>query len=1081
MALLGGRLAVTEIIIVKPRFNIVMWNEEKWNFQELLLHRPPEFRGPKSRPIVRLDEGTVTVKRKVDGKTTYSQTLELIGLLLPAPSDRDAFTFQADIAFRQLGPAGPRSANAFGRVNLKTGEIQVEIRVANISFSEGLRAALPAEAGSHWDLFQPSGSVDLKAGFNNTTGFYAVADLMGAGFKYVHRGVTLNLQNLAGQCRFTPQGIEFHNVRGLLNATAVTVDGRIDGFDMKRAAMDVRITAVDADVASNRELSCAFSPKLTRIYDTYHPEGRIDLMMTVRREPDSGRAKPVVKGSVVLKDGKMLRTPRGHYITDLSAQVDFGPGKIDIKKMSGMHGSSKVTIEGTILSSGTQRKQDLRISAKGIYLDEDFGLLFGPRSRRYYDEYHPRGLADVKIHVFNSKDSDKRTVADVLFDLRDVEVYYDNFPYKVKHISGRVHITPEKTTIEAVKGRHGDAVIQIDGTVTRHKGTPPIIDLTIAAHNVPLDADLEAALDKNMRKYYRMFHPSGRGRVVNGRIYRNADTDWRLAYELPVEIEEAHIVYDLFPYPVEKVSGKLMLRPGHIEIKALRGQNGGARLTATGWAKVTQKGFACDISLTGTDVQLKDDLHNALTGQAHHAWTALAPKGVADITARLTQEAGKDSTLQQKILIKARDASAMFDGFPYPVKDLNGEITVESGLVKFEKLTCRNGGARLIISGSANFLDKSMEVELRVKARKLPLDDQLKRALPKRFQKVWEQLKPFGTADVDIKQFRYKSQTGDGGKGKERYVARWEAEATLDGAGFAGPMSMEVSAGKLFIRGRDDNGKLQFEGKLHSYKGKVAGMALDEAVSSFSMQADSPNIAIRSVEAMFYGGRVTGFGMVNLDTAQDGTTSFALNLSVADVDLPLLLTKGFHFEQDVESGRLKGRVVIRSAAPRHDEEADAPPAIEAMGDFHVTDAKLYRLPVVLGILNLMQLTSGEQKAFREISAKFFLRRGRFVFEDIRVAGRGLNLYGAGSLEPEGQLRLSFLTGRKQTKRFAPILHELLEGLRKELIVVEVVGTLQKPQIRRRTLKGITGPMRELLNLIREQRRSQSNSKKDNAH
>ncbi|MDP6380525.1 MAG: hypothetical protein QF662_04185, partial [Phycisphaerae bacterium] len=197
------------------------------------------------------------------------------------------------------------------------------------------------------------------------------------------------------------------------------------------------------------------------------------------------------------------------------------------------------------------------------------------------------------------------------------------------------------------------------------------------------------------------------------------------------------------------------------------------------------------------------------------------------------------------------------------------------------------------------------------------------------------------------------------------------------------------------------------------------------------------------------------------------------------------LVEGFDIHEDIEGGRLAGRIVLRSAEPWGTIKAPRPAAIgqtkylqglEARGDFHVTDAKLYRLPVVMKMLSLLQLGAGEKTAFHEVSAKFFLRKGRFILEDIQLVGSSLSLHGAGSIEPGGKLRLSFLTGRKQTKPFAPVLSELMAGLRKEIVVVEVTGTLKKPKVQMRSLTELTAPMRELLNLIREQRAATNRKK-----
>jgi len=53
----------------------------------------------------------------------------------------------------------------------------------------------------------------------------------------------------------------------------------------------------------------------------------------------------------------------------------------------------------------------------------------------------------------------------------------------------------------------------------------------------------------------------------------------------------------------------------------------------------------------------------------------------------------------------------------------------------------------------------------------------------------------------------------------------------------------------------------------------------------------------------------------------------------------------------------------------------------------------------------------------------------------------------------------------------PALEELLEGVRRELVLVEVTGTLAEPAVRLRSFTKLSAPLREFLSLVRESRRS----------
>ena len=99
--------------------------------------------------------------------------------------------------------------------------------------------------------------------------------------------------------------------------------------------------------------------------------------------------------------------------------------------------------------------------------------------------------------------------------------------------------------------------------------------------------------------------------------------------------------------------------------------------------------------------------------------------------------------------------------------------------------------------------------------------------------------------------------------------------------------------------------------------------------------------------------------------------------------------------------------------------------------------------------------------------------------------------GLGGQDPQVYLRLgnsyyhlhkiseamkAYRAGLKLNPNNAPLqeaLAELAEGIRKELAVVIVSGTLAEPQVEVRTLSSLTAPLRELLNMVREQRQREA--------
>jgi hypothetical protein len=264
--------------------------------------------------------------------------------------------------------------------------------------------------------------------------------------------------------------------------------------------------------------------------------------------------------------------------------------------------------------------------------------------------------------------------------------------------------------------------------------------------------------------------------------------------------------------------------------------------------------------------------------------------------------------------------------------------------------------------------------------------------------------------------------------------------------------------GTADLEGKWVNGQVAIQGKMRIQQGKIADKDVSETRLVLEKAAASDTVTIKSVEGEFYGGRMEGFGSIRLEP----TTRYALSMTASDVDFERLLREGFRLEHNMSGGRMKATLGLWAKG------ADAQ-AVEASGYADVTDAKLYELPPLLRVMNALQLAPADQTSFEKGRVLYFLRGKRLYLGDIRLEGRAVGIYGTGIMEPDGKLDMTFLLGKKNDDPLIPALAELAEGIRKELAVVIVGGTLAEPKVEVRTLSGLTAPLRELINMLREQR------------
>ena len=1045
MSLLRLAPAVTEIVVHRPTINLVLWDEKVWNFQSLVRARPAAAAAPRIRPVVSLNAGTLRIMRKIAGETVYEHGMQASGLLLPSEADPDTFRFQTDVRSQEV-----HLAVASGVLDARTAALRFEGHASNVALSQELYRSLPAEVRQIWDRFEPTGSVNVKVLFDETQGFHLETELTGVGFTYEYGGLTHTFENLTGRCGFSPKSLQLAGVQGLMNGWPVGLDGEVTGFGRERLSMDLRVSADHVDIEKCKPLLLGVAPHMEVVYYAYSPKGEADVNLRVRRGPEEG-AKLDVSGDLFCRSMEMTYRLFPYRLERLRGKVHFTPQGYKTEGVEGYHGDARVRLVGWAKNPGSMCESRVKVYGRGVPLDEDLRLALAKPQRDVYDLYAPSGMADIDVEVYRPPVRDARRQVVVNMNLLDCDFLYKNFPYRLTNATGKVVIAPGLTKIVEVRGRHGQANVVLSGEMVSQKEGPPILNLTVAGEDVLLDEDLEKALPERERNILKVFHLSGLA-DIDGTVTRGPETKGRVEYDLAIRLKKARMIYEPFPFLAEEVTGDLWLRRGSCRIESLTGFNSGARVEATGWIEQRPDDYALDLVLTGKDVELGESLRGALGPEMRSVWSHLRPRGLVDVEAHLTKAFGAEESLKHHVWVTMRDAQATLDIFPYPLEHVTGQMEFEGGEVRLHDVRGRSGLTEFILGGRIAYDEQGPTLNLSIETKGLRLEGPLRNALPEPLKRAFAMIKPTGRVDLDLARLTFRRT--DEGKG----LAEWYGTAVLDEVGLEPGVKVSGLVGTAEMMGRWADGKVAFHGEMRIQQGKVADKDIVDTRLRIEKSEQSNAVSIKSLEGGFYGGRLEGFASIGLGAGR----AYAFNLSAADVDFERLLHEGFRLEHNITGGLLRGTMGLRARGP------DAK-TVEASGYVYVTEAKLYELPLVVRLINALRLAPADRTAFQKARVLYFLKGKRLILGDIRLEGRAMNLYGAGTMDSGGRLNLTFMTGKKSDDPLIPALSELAEGIRKQIVVVLVTGTLAEPQVQMRTLSAITAPLRELIALVREQR------------
>jgi hypothetical protein len=107
---------------------------------------------------------------------------------------------------------------------------------------------------------------------------------------------------------------------------------------------------------------------------------------------------------------------------------------------------------------------------------------------------------------------------------------------------------------------------------------------------------------------------------------------------------------------------------------------------------------------------------------------------------------------------------------------------------------------------------------------------------------------------------------------------------------------------------------------------------------------------------------------------------------------------------------------------------------------------MYRVPLVLGLLQVTNLALPISAPFSEATARYSVEGERIIFENMELRSPTMVMSGDGHLDfATKRVRLNFVTDNPKGLK-VPFLDDLLQGARRELLRIHVRGTIQDPKV-----------------------------------
>jgi hypothetical protein len=488
-----------------------------------------------------------------------------------------------------------------------------------------------------------------------------------------------------------------------------------------------------------------------------------------------------------------IHIPDGRLILE-KATADVAGAKVKLSLESRGDGPAKLetvsSANDDFLKSIEEHLAKLELSIDGLPLDKVLYRVLPPKAQQKWQEFSPIGQIDLSYKFVRESVGWKRE-----FELRpkQIGIIYDKFKYPVTDLRGWVKRTVTHTGEPVANidllGTAGGQTISIKGQITGD-GLDPGINLRVSGANVPIDEKLFAAFPPKYADQVKQFQTRGRGDFVAEFVQAQGVN--LCENEFRIDIRDATLRHLDFPYPLEKVKGRLVVRlaamdptrpvrpdgtPGalfereEINLDGFTAVHAGAIISLHGSKQPIpgSRDKKLVLHFGGNNCPFDDDLKATCIGlKIGSVWNTFNPRGTMTFHADLElidrapplDEPNRPSRINPntdlKLTFTFSGANVTPTFFHYDLSDFSGWLEYKEGRVNLANVTGRHGDSRFRLAQGETLFCPDGRIwanfhELDVKP--LIVDEALIRALPGKLGPAMEEIKLKGKAELTIKRF----------------------------------------------------------------------------------------------------------------------------------------------------------------------------------------------------------------------------------------------------------------------------------------------------------------------------------------
>ncbi|MEM8945168.1 MAG: hypothetical protein AAGD11_08295 [Planctomycetota bacterium] len=366
-----------------------------------------------------------------------------------------------------------------------------------------------------------------------------------------------------------------------------------------------------------------------------------------------------------------------------------------------------------------------------------------------------RGKVDGEIVVEHRLDSKTQPNIDATFHLQSMRVEDARLPRPLVDLSCVVRCENDMLSVKNLRAMCGPASVAAQLDRRGWSANAPMV-ISSRLENVPLDQKLYSSLPELLKIQWDKYQPTG---VVDAEMQATYDGQRWLPGAALLTGRDLEFESDKFRYRVNKGSGTMRFtpvtatQPNTLDID-LVGYAGRRPLRFIGQVFDPKPGAIGWIEVTGTSLKIEDRMIAALPGKTRDVIESMHPQGKFNVRWRIDRSQVGQTTPHTSLRLELIDCRMNYDKFPYPLGGIHGLVLAEDKHWTFRDLVSH--GSRTVrcqghLHPRAQQGLPGNELSLQIWGEQIPLDDDLRNALPPNVGRAWLELRPRGNVDLQAK------------------------------------------------------------------------------------------------------------------------------------------------------------------------------------------------------------------------------------------------------------------------------------------------------------------------------------------